>query len=169
MLLPHKNAQKNASIMYKGLAARWKPYEVVRERIWNRCNNLLWRNTEQRMGCFRAYTWYRTENPVLIPSAIFKQSSGSKFGWPSSFASYAKICHNYLLGFVIVFRLKKLRPRGPLWSFEASKFCYEYGCELLRMRDGILYCMPLYLRKIITPRNFLCWKQNNSDGFISAP
>ena len=116
MLLPHKNAQKNASIMYKGLAARWKPYEVVRERIWNRCNNLLWRNTEQRMGCFRGYTWYRTENPVLIPSAIFKQSSGSKFGWPSSFASYAKICHNCPLGFVIVFRLKKLRPRGPLWS-----------------------------------------------------
>ena len=87
MLLPHWNAQKNASTMYKRpsgeAAALWS--SCAKESGIDQGNNLLWRTTEQRMACFRAYTWYRTENPVLIPSSTFNQLSGSKFGWPSSF------------------------------------------------------------------------------------
>ena len=114
-------------------SARRQPYEAVHERIWNLCNNLLRRTTEQRMGCFWAYTWYRTENPVLIPFSTFNQSLGSKFGWPSSFASYAKICHSCPLEFVIVFRLKNLRPRGRLasavviWSHPSSWWIHPRG------------------------------------------
>ena len=36
---------------------------------------------------------------------------------------------------------------------------YAYGCAFARA--GILYCM--LLRKIMTPRNFLSLKQNNSE------
>ena len=77
-------------------------------------------------------TYYRTKNGLFSsvyviqnrdfrahPVFSLNQSSGSTFGWPSSFASYSKVCHICPLEFVIVFRLKNLRPGGPLWSFEA--------------------------------------------------
>ena len=100
---------------------------------------------------------------MLIPSATFKQSSGSKFGWPSSFASYAKICHNCPLEFVNVLRLKNLRPRGPLWSFEASKFC--------RMAAQARWNSLLHAAKKNNnaAKFFVCSKQDNSDGFIGTP
>ena len=54
------------------------------EKISNRSNRVMqtWRNTGQRMHCFRANTWYRSENPramcvfvspVLIPSSTHRR------------------------------------------------------------------------------------------------
>ena len=86
-------------------------YDVLQNREWVVFERI--RDTEQRIPC----------SSRLQPSTKL----GSKFGWPSSFASYAKICHICPLEFVIVFHLKKLRPRGALWSFELSSVNYPRG------------------------------------------